>query len=193
MEFLKGKNLTEREEFLYMPVFHWMYVAKHLIVFFLLLLGFIIAWLALDQIINEIFYAVIFAWFIIFLFKIICHICYYKSVEYGVTNKRLILKRGIFKVVTIEIPIDRIESINCNQGLTGILFNYGNLIVSGVGGRRMVFYMVRKPYTLRRKVIEVIDKNKAITVIHGDIPKPVKPEPKPVDDTYFWGTFVKMP
>jgi hypothetical protein len=49
----------------------------------------------------------------------------YRSIKYGVANKRLITKKGMITTITIEIPIDRIESINNRQGLFGMLFNYG--------------------------------------------------------------------
>ena len=196
MRFLKRKNLTEREMLFHAPVLHWMYVAKHLIVFFILFLGFIIAQLSLNFFNRDIYLYIVFALIIIFIFKAVWHILRYQSVEYGITNKRLIVKYGILRITTMEIAIDKIESISCRQNLFGMIFNYGNLIINGIGGKNLVFYMVCKPYAVRRKVIEIMEKNRIITVIHGDIPKPVKPvkpDRKKTEDIYLWGTFIKMP
>ena len=59
-----------------------------------------------------------------------------------------------------------------------------------------VFYMVCRPYTVRRKIVEIIEKNKTITVTHGEIPKPQAEEkPKPVtkeEPIYRYGTFVRV-
>ena len=186
MAFVKRKNLTGREEFLYVPVLHWMYVVKHLILFFLMLAGAATAWFILKFRIE-----IVFALIIFFLIQIVFIIFIYRSVEYGVTNKRLMIKRGIFTTRTVEIFIDRIESINCRQPLFGKFFNYGNIIVNGIGCKSMVFYMVRKPYALRRKVVEIIEKSKAVTVIHGKIPNYERPKRPVIDDTYLWGTFVE--
>jgi len=201
MNFFSRKNLTEREEFLYIPVIHWMYVVKPLIGYLIILLGLFITchkFSVFDFLNNNStskFFYIAIIWFCFFTLEFTYRMLRYRSIKYGVTNKRLIIKKGIITTKTIEIPIDRIESINSRQGLFGSLFNYGNIIINGIGCKNMVFYMVLKPYALRRKVIEIIEKGKLITVIHGNIPKyvrPEKPKPKPIDDTYLWGNFVKV-
>jgi len=103
------------------------------------------------------------------------------------------IRRGGFSLVTTEIPTDRIESIYCLQSLGGRLFNYGTICISGVGGKMPVFYKVHRPYALRRKIVEIIERNKMIHVVQGELPKPVVVKPEPVkEDPYLWGTFVKM-
>jgi uncharacterized membrane protein YdbT with pleckstrin-like domain len=123
---------------------------------------------------------------------LVCRVFLYLFVEYGVTNKRLLMKRGIFRVVTAEIPVDRIESIYCIQGLLGKIFNYGTICISGIGGRMPVFYMVIKPYALRRKIVAIIEKNKAITVTHDDPPKPPDVKPPVVEEPIEYGTYVRI-
>jgi uncharacterized membrane protein YdbT with pleckstrin-like domain len=126
----------------------------------------------------------------------VCRIFLYLNTEYGVTNRRILLKRGVIRLMVMEIPTDRIESIYCVQGLLGRIFRYGTLYVSGIGGIRPMFFMVARPYSLRRKIVEIIEKNKTITVVHGDIPKikmPAKPEPVvETEPMYRYGTFVRV-
>jgi len=207
MNFFGRKNLTEREELLYIPVLHWMFVAKHVIRSFLIFFGalgalFTFSALRIFGLNNSSFSGYIlyitFIWFVCLLFELLIHIFCYKYIKYGVTNKRLMIKRGVFKTAITEIPIDKIESINSHQSLSGSLFNYGNITVNGMGGKSMVFYMVCKPFALRRKINEIIEKEKLIIVFRGNIPKPkLEPEParttcKIVDEESLWGRPVKM-
>jgi len=210
MRFIKKKNMGEGEELLYVPQLHWLYAVKHLILslpFFLVLL---ILWFAGDSLtsfsdqmgyevvlpvkllIRQVFLAGILVILVIF----ICRILLYLSTEYGVTNKRLILKKGIIRVTVAEIPTDRIESIYCIQGILGRIFHYGTVFISGIGGRMPAFYMVARPYGLRRKIVNIIEKNKTITVIHGDPSKVnIPPKPEPVmepEPLYRYGTFVRV-
>ena len=129
------------------------------------------------------------------LLVFVCRIFMYLCTEYGVTNKRLIIKKGVLCAIAAEIPIDRIESICCIQGLLGMIFNYGTIRVSGIGGNMLAFRMVGRPYALRRKIAKIIEKNKAITVIHGELPRvkpPIKPEPVEEEPIYRYGTFVRV-
>jgi uncharacterized membrane protein YdbT with pleckstrin-like domain len=217
MRFIKKKNFHEGEELLYAPMLHWMYTVRHLILslpFFILLL---ILWNTAGSVSNvlgffglgfEIYKIAIRNIFLIVLiidFLILGWRIYeYLSYEYGVTNKRLMMKTGFlyhpdggfFCLYTAEIPTDRIESIYCKQGILGRLFKYGTIFIGGVGGKTPVFYMVNRPYALRRKIVEIVEKNKSITVVHGDLPKPepvVIPEPVVVEEPmYRYGTFVRV-
>jgi len=206
MKFIRKKNLMEGEEILYTPLLHWVYTVKPLILslpFFLILF---IWWLvsepavytsplmdaeiAQDLLVRYIFIAGLLFFLVVFL----CRICRYLCTEYGVTNKRLILKKGVFRIVVAEIPTDRIESIYCIQGIVGRMFRYGTVCVSGVGGKTPTFFMTARPYALRRKIVDIIEKNKTITVVHGDMSR-VKPPVKPVveqEPIYRYGTFVRV-
>jgi len=210
MKFIKKKNMGEGEELLYVPHLHWLYAVKHLVLFlpfFLLLLvlwfvgdsltsfseqmGYEM-WLPVKYLVRQLFLAGILVCLAIF----ICRILLYLSTEYGVTNKRLIIKKGIIHLSVSEIPTDRIESIYCIQGILGRIFRYGTVFISGIGGRMPAFFMVARPYALRRKIVNIVEKNKTITVIYGDLPRiKVPPKPEPVmepEPLYRYGTFVRV-
>jgi len=57
----------------------------------------------------------------------------YKSTEVAFTNKRVIAKFGFIRRQTIELKLNRVESVQVNQGIFGRIFNYGSLAVSGSG------------------------------------------------------------
>jgi membrane protein YdbS with pleckstrin-like domain len=213
MRFIRKKNLLETEELLYKPQLHWMFTIRHMVLsvpFFLLLLAF---WVALRRengffgwpgeyvsavimqcmfsAVKHVFFAAVILVFLVFVWRIF----QYLSTEFGVTNKRLIIRKGIIRVVIAEIPFDRIESIYCLRGIMGRIFNYGTICVSGVGGMMPVFYMVNRPFALRRKIADIIEKNKAVTVVHGDMPRPKplpEPEPQSGEPIFRYGTFVRV-
>jgi len=206
MKFLKKRNLQENEELLYVPGLHWFYTIKYMVlslpifVILLIMWGYAEEYAAsgwfpgiettedFEYLIRYAFLAVL----ILVLLVFVCRIFIYVCVEYGVTNKRLLIRKGVIRIVAAEIPIDRIESICCIQGLLGRIFNYGTLRVSGIGGSMPAFRMVGKPYALRRKIVKIIEKNKAITVVHGELPKIKPPEPVEEEPIYRYGTFVRV-
>jgi len=206
MKFLKKRNLQENEELLYVPGLHWFYIVKYMILSLPIFVILLILWYYAEEyaasgwfpgietaedfqfIIKYAFLAAVLLVLVIFICRIFMYIC----VEYGVTNKRLLIKKGVLRIVATEIPIDRIETISCIQSLLGMLFNYGTIRVSGIGGSMPAFRMVGRPFALRRKIVRIIEKNKAITVIHGELPKPKPPEPPKEEPIYRYGTFVRV-
>lgn len=80
----------------------------------------------------------------------------YFSSEFGITNKRLVLKTGVIKRRTHENQINRIERINVEQGILGRLLGYGTIVVSGSGGAISRFASVADPLTFRKRIQEQI-------------------------------------
>ena len=81
----------------------------------------------------------------------------YRFSEYAVTNKRILIKAGLVKRVSLEIFLDKIEAILVDQTIAGRLLNYGRLMVVGTGGSRDSFLYVPTPLAFRRKIQEQID------------------------------------
>jgi membrane protein YdbS with pleckstrin-like domain len=212
MKFIKRKNFVEGEILLYKPELHWGYLFKpvlQIVLIFLVLLllkgiavsadGDLFGFSgrsAYESIINLIFKSTCLGVIVIFLPVFILRVLQYINTEFGVTNKRLIIKKGIFRIFVAEIPTDRIESLYCIQGFWDRIFRSGTIYVSGIGGMIPTFFGVYRPYALRRKIVEIIEKNKTITVVHGNLPKPppvVKPVPTVKEDPlYLFGNFVRV-
>jgi hypothetical protein len=198
MKLAKKKNLQKGELVIYNPEVHWFFLIRPLLALFFSL-GLVIIKVILNsllipasilQIIASVIHYLILANFIITGICFLWQIAEYFSIEYYITNKRLIVKHGVFSTVVVDMPIDKVESLVCVQNLLGKLFNYGTVFVSGIGGMLPRYGTVRKPYTVRRIIDEVIEKNKAITVIQEVNPKPVlvKTREEVIDIEY--GTFV---
>jgi uncharacterized membrane protein YdbT with pleckstrin-like domain len=54
--------------------------------------------------------------------------------EFVVTDRRVILKRGIFGRHTIEMNRTKVESVDVDQTLMGRIMGYGTVVVRGTGG-----------------------------------------------------------
>jgi uncharacterized membrane protein YdbT with pleckstrin-like domain len=55
------------------------------------------------------------------------------TTEIAVTNRRIIYKRGFIRRHTIEMNMDKIESVDVDQSIMGRLFDYGTVTVHGTG------------------------------------------------------------
>ena len=56
------------------------------------------------------------------------------TTELALTNRRIIAKSGLIRRNTIELKTNRVESLGVNQGILGRIFNFGSIVVKGVGG-----------------------------------------------------------
>jgi membrane protein YdbS with pleckstrin-like domain len=80
------------------------------------------------------------------------------ATEMAVTNKRVLVKRGVLTRRSIEIMLAKIESIAVDQTLTGRMFDFGTIMVRGTGGTPEPFAKIAHPLEFRRRVQEEIDK-----------------------------------
>jgi uncharacterized membrane protein YdbT with pleckstrin-like domain len=78
-----------------------------------------------------------------------------RSIEQGVTNKRVILKRGIISRKTEEMKITSIETVEIIQGVMGRIFGYGDVKVTGRGISDLLFKKINDPMEVKRKIESV--------------------------------------
>ena len=78
-----------------------------------------------------------------------------KFSEFGITNKRLIIKTGILSRKTLELNLSKIESVNVNQSIFGRILGYGSIGVIGTGGTKEYFISIKNPLEFRRKFQEL--------------------------------------
>ena len=74
------------------------------------------------------------------------------SSEFGVTSKRVIIKVGLIQRRTLELLIRQVEAISVDQSLTGRIFNFGTITLSGTGGVRETFHNISNPLEFRRSI-----------------------------------------
>ncbi len=75
-----------------------------------------------------------------------------RHIEQGVTNKRVILKRGIISRKTEEMKVSSIETVEIIQGVMGRIFGYGNIKVTGRGLSDVLFTKINDPMDVKRKI-----------------------------------------
>ena len=57
----------------------------------------------------------------------------------GRTNKRAMMKVGVFSSRSVELLLNKIEAIAVNQSFVGRIFGYGDIEVTGSGGTKEEF------------------------------------------------------
>ena len=72
--------------------------------------------------------------------------------EYGISNKRVILKIGIIRRDIDEMNLNSIESVSIKQSILGRLLNYGTIIVSGRGTTQILFKDLDSPVKIRKQI-----------------------------------------
>jgi uncharacterized membrane protein YdbT with pleckstrin-like domain len=55
------------------------------------------------------------------------------TTEIAVTDRRIIYKRGFISRRTIEMEMDKVESVDVDQSVMGRILDYGDIIIRGVG------------------------------------------------------------
>lgn len=78
-----------------------------------------------------------------------------KYMEQGVTNKRVILKRGIISRKTDEMKLASIETVEIDQGVFGRLFGFGDVRVTGRGISDLVYKRIDNPMDVKRRIESV--------------------------------------
>jgi hypothetical protein len=73
--------------------------------------------------------------------------------EIVVTSRRVIAKFGFLHSRTMELEHKNIEGFMIEQSLLGRMFNYGTVIVHGMGGARMPLVGIAKPGQFRRAAL----------------------------------------
>jgi len=81
-----------------------------------------------------------------------------RSSEFAVTNKRVIMKLGVFQTRSVELLLPKVEGIAVDQGMGGKLFGYGNITVTGSGGTREQFAGIGHPMAFRQAVQGATDR-----------------------------------
>lgn len=77
------------------------------------------------------------------------------SDEFVITNKRIICKTGIISRRTVEMNLNKIESVNVDQGIMGRMLGYGTITLIGTGGTRESFPDISNAVEFRKRFQEV--------------------------------------
>lgn len=80
-----------------------------------------------------------------------------KTSEFVVTNKRVLMKVGIINTESVEIMLQKIETIFVEQSFIDKLLKRGTIIIRGTGGTSNQYHNIDNPLEFRAKVSQEID------------------------------------
>jgi uncharacterized membrane protein YdbT with pleckstrin-like domain len=168
MSYIKSHLMTG-EHIIKQAKFHWILFAKP---FWWLVITFIILSVGPDYAVTRFILVPNIPLYKIIAFLSFCMVvitglsAYLKYIfwEFAVTDKRVVLKTGWIRRATLEIRLQRIESIGVLQGFWGRIFNYGTLEVSGIGGSKDAFINYPDPFQLKNILQEQVEKSTTSSV-----------------------------
>lgn len=121
-------SLSKDEKIGYLFKLHWISkIAPVLISFFLVMLAIPTAGITL----LAVPFTIIYSYF------------YFEKLEQGVTNKRVILKTGLFFVKTREVSLASIDSIE---------IGYGKVVITATGIKKIVFKSINNPLEVKKQI-----------------------------------------
>ena len=82
----------------------------------------------------------------------------YKTTELAITTRRVIVKHGFIRRRTVEININKVESIQVDQEVLGRMFNFGTLVIAGAGDPQAPIAGISSPMEFRKAFIEAQDR-----------------------------------
>jgi uncharacterized membrane protein YdbT with pleckstrin-like domain len=82
----------------------------------------------------------------------------YESTELAITDRRVIVKRGIMSRNTSELYLNRIEGVEVVQSVTGRMLDFGTVTINGVGTEVAPVTRVKGPLEFRRAFFSAADK-----------------------------------
>ena len=78
------------------------------------------------------------------------------SSEFGISNKRVLIKLGFIKRNSFETLLSKVEGIGVVQGILGRILDFGTIIIRGTGGSKEYFHKIANPLEFRKHVQEQI-------------------------------------
>ena len=79
------------------------------------------------------------------------------TTEFAITNRRIFAKTGFIRRHTLEVFLQKVESVRVYQNILGRLLNFGTVTVTGTGGTREGFRAISDPLGVRNKINQVIE------------------------------------
>jgi hypothetical protein len=80
------------------------------------------------------------------------------ATEMAVTSRRVVIKTGLASRKTIEMLLNKVESIEVSETAFGRMLGYGTIVVIGTGGTPEPFHKVAHPLEFRSQVQQQIEK-----------------------------------
>ena len=80
----------------------------------------------------------------------------YAFSEFAVTNKRVLIKRGLLTQTVTGLMLEKIESIQVKQDIPARILNYGDIDIIGTGSSDDHISQIQAPYEFRNAVLKAM-------------------------------------
>ena len=141
------KRLVNDETILYRAKISWKFFIWPIVLLILII------WLSSKLHAIAVFFAVVFS-----IYVIVRAVLVILTTEFALTDRRIIAKKGIIRQHSMEILLNKVESITISQPLDGRIFGFGTVTVIGSGGTHEFFRLISNPMELRKQVNSQISK-----------------------------------
>jgi uncharacterized membrane protein YdbT with pleckstrin-like domain len=74
------------------------------------------------------------------------------TTEIDVTDRRIVFKRGFIRRHTVEMNMDKVESVDVDQSILGRIFDFGDIVVRGTGVGIEPLHNIQAPLQFRNYV-----------------------------------------
>jgi hypothetical protein len=164
------KNLVKNEELIYQTKLHWWVIVRSLLgaALMIVLLGIFVNPLfspssgfityntssSVAIATQTLFCANMLVMMQIFVGMVFILLNYLTS-EFGVTNRRVLVKTGVIRRRTLEMNLSKVESFQVKESLPGRLLGFKTLVITGSGGTKQTFSFVKNADKLRKHVVEL--------------------------------------
>lgn len=101
---------------------------------------------------HSVIFAIGIVWFIY-------AIIYRWTTELAITEKSVVGKWGLIRRDTVELRINKVESIRLNQGIIGRMLGYGTVIVVGTGSSSAPIKYIKQPVRFKKELALLQEKN----------------------------------
>jgi Bacterial PH domain len=158
-------NLVPGETVIYQTRLHWIVMLGHMIagcllfgVLGLLLLYYAFSHTELESKTAHLMQGGGVALLVCGLIVILVGMARRNATEMAVTTRRVVIKTGLAGRKTIEMLLNKVESIEVNETSFGRMLGYGTIVVIGTGGTSEPFHNVAYPLEFRSQVQQQIEK-----------------------------------
>ncbi|HEV2442005.1 MAG TPA: PH domain-containing protein [Steroidobacteraceae bacterium] len=80
------------------------------------------------------------------------------ATEMAVTTRRVVIKQGLMNRKTIEMLLNKIETIEVSEPMAGRMLGYGSITMIGTGGTSEPFHRIAHPLQFRSAVQQQLEK-----------------------------------
>jgi hypothetical protein len=157
-------SLVPGETVVYQTRLHWIVMLRHILLGLLLLAG---SGALLSRLLNQprlgiarehLIEGGAAALLVCGIVAIVAGMVRRNATEMAVTTRRVVIKQGLMNRKTIEMLLNKIETIEVSEPMAGRMFGYGSITMVGTGGTSEPFHKIAHPLQFRGAVQQQLEK-----------------------------------